>query len=268
MTKVVISGAAGRMGRFLITLISESKDLVLHAAVDAQGHPDMGRDAGEVAGVGRLGVPLTDRMDIAADGADVIVEFSSPQATMVHLKMAGERGVPFVIGTTGLDEAGKNLVAETAKSTPVVFAPNMSLGMNLLFKLVEMTAGLLGEEYDVEIVEMHHHHKKDAPSGTALRLAESAAKALGRTEEDYVCGREGIVGAREKREIGVMALRGGDVVGEHTVIFAGPGERLELTHRAHTRNTFAVGALKAARWLVAEKKRPGLYNMMDVLGLE
>lgn len=265
MVYAAVTGAAGRMGRRIINFISENPKVELAGALEMGGHPALGTDAGEVAGVGKLGVKITDNPKRAFRNADVVIDFSNHEVTIKCLEDAVSLDKAFVIGTTGFSHQQRDRIKELAQETRVVMAPNMSVGINLLLKLVEMTASLLGDDYDIEIVESHHRHKKDAPSGTALRIAEVAA--LDRDlEKVVVYERKGIVGERKPGEIGIQSLRGGDIVGDHTVIFAGPGERIELIHRAHSRDTFATGAVKAAIWVV--DKPNGLYDMQDVLGLK
>jgi 4-hydroxy-tetrahydrodipicolinate reductase len=264
-TGVVVAGAAGRMGTRLIACLQETPTLRLAAALEAAGHPALGRDAGEVAGVGRLGVPLS--ADTAAIAPErVLIEFSTPDASLAHLRLVARAGARAVIGTTGFSAAQREEIAGLAGRTPIVLAPNMSVGVTLAFKLLAIMARTLGDEYDVEISEIHHRYKKDAPSGTAARMAEVVAEALGRDlGQVAVHGRQGLPGERTAKEIGIFSLRSGDVVGEHTVSFGTLGERLELTHRSHNRDTFARGALRAAQWIT--RQRPGLYSMHDVLGL-
>jgi 4-hydroxy-tetrahydrodipicolinate reductase len=262
---VGITGACGRMGVILVKLVAEDPSLKLGAALEAPGHPNLGVDAGTACGVGRaLGVPLS--AALAAD-VDVVIDFSLPAGTMAVLDACVKRGIPMVVGTTGLDADQKARLDAAARKIPIVFAPNYSVGINLLLRIVGDVAKTLGEDYDCEIVEMHHRFKKDAPSGTALKLAEAIARATGRDlQKDGVFGRSGVVGERKKGEIGVLSLRGGDVVGDHTITFATMGERVELTHKASSRETFARGALRAAKFVVAGRK-PGLYSMLDVMGL-
>ena len=258
---VGVNGAAGRMGRRLIALIAEAEDLKLVAAVEEAKSPALGEDAGEQAGLGRLGLPIA--REFPPD-LDVVVDFSSPQGTLAALGFCSRHKKPIVIGTTGLGDQERAQVESAAKRIPCLLSPNMSVAVNLLFRLAADVARALGPEYDAEIVETHHRFKKDAPSGTALKLAESIAAERGLTlGEVAVFGREGKPGERRREEIGVHAVRAGDVVGEHTVIFSSLGERLELIHRAHTRDCFAQGALAAARFLVT--RPPGLYSMADVL---
>ncbi len=268
MIKVAIVGAAGRMGRMLVSQVLKDPELSLSGALEYSGCPLLGRDAGTVAGEGACGVNICCDAEKVLAESDAAIDFSSPAATMQFAAQAAAAGVHLVIGTTGLSvEQKKSLQELSAGGAHIVCAPNMSIGVNLLFALCAKVAPILGEDYDIEVVEMHHNQKKDAPSGTAERLGEILAQACGldyRTDTRH--GRVGQVGARTKREIGMHALRGGDVVGDHTVIFAAQGERLELTHKASSRETFAKGALRAAKFLAGTK--PGLYDMQDVLGLK
>lgn len=259
-----VNGACGRMGVLLVRLVDADPELTLAAALDVANHPHVGRDAGQIAMLGAdLGVALGATLD--AD-VDVMIDFSLPAGTLNVLPMCVEKRVPMVVGTTGFDAEGIGRIEDAAASVPIVFAPNMSVGVNLLFKLVGEVAKTLGSDYDVEIVETHHRLKKDAPSGTALGLAASIEAALDRDlQVDARYGRQGQVGERRKHEIGIHAVRGGDVVGDHTVVFATQGERIELTHRAHSRETFVRGALRAAKWV--QGKKPGLYSMREVLGI-
>ena len=263
---LIVCGAAGRMGSTVVRLAHESRAMHLVGAVEAAGSPQIGRDAGEVAGVGKIGVPIAAQFPRELIGQTVVIEFSTPEATLEHVKLAAKRNIPIVIGTTGWQPRQVAQVHRLARRTRVLMSPNMSLGVNLLVSLMGRVAGTLGEDYDVEIIEAHHHFKKDAPSGTALALGRAVAKALNRDLDKVgVSGRKGIVGERPKKEIALLSVRAGDIVGDHTVIFAGPGERIEFIHRAHSRDTFASGALRAAQWLIRQKK--GLYSMEDVLGL-
>jgi 4-hydroxy-tetrahydrodipicolinate reductase len=258
--RIAMHGAGGRMGRAIVRAISEEASLSLVAALDREGSDALGRDAGELAQVGTIGVALVaDR--VALRGADVVIDFSSPAATAATARACAASSTPMVIGTTGLDAEANEAIDALARTTAVVVAPNTSVGVTVLFHLAAEAARLLGE-----IVEMHHKKKVDAPSGTALRLAERVAAAKGLGQDAFVHGRSGQVGARPRDEIGIVALRGGDVIGEHTLVLAGPGERMELTHRAHDRSLFALGALRAARW-VATRRIPGRYDMTDVLGI-
>jgi 4-hydroxy-tetrahydrodipicolinate reductase len=266
MISVAISGASGRMGRTLIEACHHAEGLKLGAAVDRPGGPALGRDAGELAGLGTLGVKVGDSLDAAHVGFDVLVDFTRPEATLAYLDICCRHGKKLVIGTTGFDETGKRKIAEAAKDIAIVFAPNMSVGVNLCFKLLDLAARVLKDDADIEVIEAHHRHKVDAPSGTAIRMGEVVAQALGRNLKDCaVYGREGVTGERARSTIGFATVRGGDIVGDHTVLFAGQGERVEITHKASSRLTFAKGALRAARWLA--EKRSGLYDMQDVLGL-
>jgi len=264
--ELVVAGAAGRMGTRIVALARESSDLRVGAALEAPGHPALGADAGELAGGGKLGVALGGDAAAALTRSRVLVEFSVPAASLEHLRLVAAAGARAVIGTTGFSAAQRDEIAALARRVPIMLAPNMSVAVTLAFKLLPIMARALGDDYDVEITEIHHRFKKDAPSGTAVRMAEIVAEALGRDlRKAGVYGREGLPGERTRQEIGVMSLRSGDVVGEHTVSFGTLGERLELTHRAHSRDTFARGALRAARWIAGQP--PGLYSMADVLGL-
>ena len=266
MTRVTITGAAGRMGQMLVRGVWSTPGLELAGAVETPGHARLGEDAGVVAGVGRTGVTLGADLRAALAAADALIDFTFHAAVPANARVAADAGKAVVIGTTGLDAAESDAVRAASRVAPVVWAPNMSLGVNLLFALVQQAAAVLGPEYDVEIVEVHHRHKQDAPSGTALRLGEKVA--AGRRQDFRsvaVFGREGITGERPAGQIGIHALRMADVVGEHTVAFGAEGERLELSHRASSRSAFAQGALRAAVWACG---RPaGLYDMQDVLGL-
>jgi 4-hydroxy-tetrahydrodipicolinate reductase len=266
MADVVVAGAAGRMGSRLVALIQESRDLSLVGAIEAPDHPSVSKDAGEVAGTGRIGIPIVAEPDRVLTAGRMLIEFSVPGATLAHLRLVAERGGRAVIGTTGFSGDQRAEVERLAKAVPVLLSPNMSVGVNVAFRVLAEMARMLGDDYDVEITETHHRFKKDAPSGTALGMAEAVARALGRDlAETAVYGRQGLAGERSRTEIGIMSLRSGDVVGEHTVSFGALGERLELTHRAHSRDTFARGALRAARFVATAA--PGLYSMRDVLGL-
>jgi 4-hydroxy-tetrahydrodipicolinate reductase len=266
MIKIAVTGAAGRMGRTLIQAIQETPGLVLAAAVEQPGFSGLGADAGELAGVGRLEVPVVADLAAVAASFDVLIDFTVAAATVPNLEVCARYGKAMVIGTTGHDEQQLAAIARLSATTGVVAAPNYSVGVNATFKLLEVAAGIFGDDVDIEIIEAHHRHKVDAPSGTALRMGEVVAERLGRKlKEVAVFGREGTGVERDRQTIGFSTVRGGDIVGEHTVIFAGAGERLEITHRAHSRMNFAEGALRAARWLA--DKPQGLYDMQDVLGL-
>ncbi|HSM94182.1 MAG TPA: 4-hydroxy-tetrahydrodipicolinate reductase [Anaeromyxobacteraceae bacterium] len=266
MANVVVTGAAGRMGIQIVRMVKEAKGLKLSGAVERPGYP-RGQDAGLVAGVGALGVEIVDVLGRALPGADVVIDFTSFEASVGHAAQCAEHGVALVIGSTGFTPEAKAKVGALAQRIPVLLSPNMSVGVNVMFELVRRAAAVLGDGYDIEMVELHHKLKKDAPSGTAMRLAEIAAEARGldpAKELNY--GRHGMVGERPAREIGVQTVRGGDIVGEHTVFYCGQGERLEITHRATSRDQFARGAVRAAEWIAG---RPaGLYDMADVLGLK
>lgn len=266
MVGAIVCGAAGRMGMRLVSLIEADSEMHLAGAVEAPGHLAVGRDAGEVAGVGRIGVAILDDLAACADGAQVLIDFTVPDASLRHLGEAAESGLPAVVGTTGFTQQQRQEIAALAESIACLVAPNMSLGINVMYRLLREAATYLGDEYDVEVVEAHHHFKKDSPSGTALRMGEVVAEALGRPLADLACyGRHGLVGERPPREIGLHAVRAGDIVGEHTVTFGGVGERLEIVHRAQSRDNFARGALRAAKWIVNQPS--GLYDMRDMLGL-
>ncbi|MDD5557336.1 MAG: 4-hydroxy-tetrahydrodipicolinate reductase [bacterium] len=264
MTRIVVCGACGRMGGRIIALAAREEGIEVTGAIDKEDHPCLGEDAGRLAGGREIGVPVTADLEAAARGCDAIVDFSYHAAALRHAAVAAALRRPIVIGTTGMSGAEMRRIREAARETACLVAPNMSLGVNLLFRVAAEVARALGEEYDVEIVEAHHRHKKDAPSGTARRLAEAVAAARGRElDRCAVHGREGETGERPRGQIGIHALRAGDITGEHAVIFAAPGERIELVHRAHSRDTFALGALRAARWIVG--RPPGLYDMEAVL---
>lgn len=268
MLKIGVAGAAGRMGRANLAALSEADGIVIAAATVAPGDSLKGVDAGAMAGIGEIGVALTDDLAEVVDRFDVLIDFTPPEAMLENLKVCAANGKGIVIGTTGLTDEQKAELAACAEKTPVMFAPNMSVGVNLCLNLLKLAAQVLGgEEYDIEVIEAHHRHKVDSPSGTALRMGEAVAEALGRDlKECAVYGREGQVGARPRGEIGFATVRAGDVVGDHTVLFASEGERVEITHKASSRMTFAKGAVRAARWLA--DKPAGLYDMQDVLGLK
>jgi 4-hydroxy-tetrahydrodipicolinate reductase len=262
--RIAIAGATGRMGRTLVEAVLKSDDLSLTTALDVPGNAFLGRDAGEAIGM-PCGISVT--ADVAAVAeADCLIDFTRPEGTLAHLQQCLASGTRMVIGTTGFSTEGKERIAQAAKRIGIVFAPNMAIGVNATFKLAEVAARILGDAYDVEIVEAHHRHKVDAPSGTALKLGEVVASALGRDlKGSAIYGREGITGERDPKTIAFHALRGGDIVGEHTVMFAGVGERVEITVRSSSRMTYALGALRACRFL--GDKPAGLYDMQDVLGL-
>lgn len=266
MARIAVVGAAGRMGRSLIQAVSEAEGLSLGAATERAGNPVIGRDAGELAGFAPLGVTLASDLATVVDDFDVVIDFTAPAATLAHVEICRGAGKAMVIGTTGLSEADKGRLQAAAAEIPIVFAPNMSVGVNLCFKLLALAARVLGDEADVEIIEAHHRHKVDAPSGTALRMGEVIAETLGRDlQQCAVYGREGKTGPRERQTIGFETIRAGDVVGEHSVWFAMEGERVEIAHKASSRMNFARGAVRAASWIAGRGK--GLYDMQDVLDL-
>jgi 4-hydroxy-tetrahydrodipicolinate reductase len=255
------------MGARLVSLIKECSDLQLVGALERKGHPAVGSDAGEVAGCGRAGVVVTDNLAALAERADVLIEFTAPDVTLMHLAIMAASRKAMVIGTTGLSAGQLVELQKTAKSIPCVFSPNMSVGINVVLKVLAEMARAFGGDYDIEVTEAHHRLKKDAPSGTALKIAQVLADATGRDlDQVAVYGRKGMIGERKRGEIGIQVIRAGDIVGDHTVLFGGPGEQIEVTHRAQSRDTFARGALRAARWVVT--RPPGLYDMHDVLGLK
>ncbi|HEY9148212.1 MAG TPA: 4-hydroxy-tetrahydrodipicolinate reductase [Gammaproteobacteria bacterium] len=268
MTRIAVTGATGRMGKHIIEAIQLSDGVELGAAVVRAGSPMAGIDAGEVAGVGTLGVKISDSLEAVADQFDVLIDFTLPEVTETNVAICRERGKKMVIGTTGLSEAQKQQLEAAAAEIAIVFAPNMSVGVNLSLKLLQLAARVLAEDdMDIEVIEAHHRHKIDAPSGTALAMGEVIAKELGRDlKECAVYGREGRTGERDRNTIGFETIRAGDIVGEHTVMFAGIGERIEITHKASSRMTFAKGAVRAAAWLADKDK--GLFDMQDVLSLK
>ena len=267
MVKVVVAGASGRMGGRLVSLIKESSDLQLVGAVERKGHTAIGADAGDVAGCGRIGVAVTDNLTALADRADVLIDFTAPDVSLAHMEIMAAYRKAVVIGTTGLSAKQLAELQELAKQVACVFSPNMSVGVNVILKVLAEMARTFGEDYDIEVTEAHHRLKKDAPSGTALKMAQVLADATGKDLDKVAAyGRKGMIGERKRGEIGIQVIRAGDIVGDHTVLFGGPGERIEVTHRAHSRDTFARGALRAARWVVT--RPPGLYDMHDVLGLK
>ena len=263
--RIAVAGASGRMGRILIEAVLKAEDMRLAAAFEQPGHAALGRDAGELAG-NPCGVPVSDDLESGLAAADCLIDFTRPEGTMNHLALCQRRGTSMVIGTTGLTPQHKAALQAASANMPIVCAPNMSVGVNLVFRLLDTAARVLAGGYDVEIVEAHHRHKVDAPSGTALRMGEVVAAALGRNLDDCaVYGREGVTGERDAATIGFATVRGGDIVGEHTVLFAGTGERVEISHKAGSRMPYAIGSLRAARFLAG--RRSGLFDMQDVLGL-
>jgi 4-hydroxy-tetrahydrodipicolinate reductase len=265
-TKIAINGAAGRMGRCLIQAVEQTEGLELSAAIDRADSSLLGADAGELAGVGKLGVAITSDVKAATEVSDVIIDFTLPEVTMALLPHCVENQCRPVIGTTGFDDAQKQAIETAAQNVAAVIAPNMSVGVNLSLKLLDIAARVLGDDVDIEIVEAHHRHKVDAPSGTALRMGEVVADALGRDlKECAIYGREGRTGERDRNTIGFATVRAGDIVGDHTVMFAAEGERVEITHKASSRMTFALGAMRASSWLM--QHQTGLFDMQDVLSL-
>ena len=266
ITQLAIAGVSGRMGRALLEAIATDTDCALAAAIDRPGSPLVGQDAGVLYG-DVSGVTVVDRAEATLGNAQALIDFTRPEATLTYLDVCVATQVPIVIGTTGFDDVGTSRIEAAARHIPIVFAPNMSVGVNLLMKLAELAAQVLDEGYDIEIIEAHHRHKVDAPSGTALGLGRAVARTLKRNLATCaVYGREGTTGERAPGTIGFATVRGGDIVGDHTLLFAGIGERIELTHKASSRATFTQGALRAAKWLQGQP--PGLYDMRDVLNLK
>lgn len=263
--RVCIAGASGRMGRMLVEAVLASDDCVLSGALDVSGSPALGTDAGAFAGRD-TGVAITDDLTGALAASQYLIDFTRPEGTMRHLQVCVEHGVGLVIGTTGFTDEQKSQIAAASQHIPVMMAPNMSVGVNVTLKLLEMAARALSTGYDIEIIEAHHRHKVDAPSGTALKMGEVIADALGRDlKECAVYAREGVTGERDPSSIGFATIRGGDIVGDHTVLFAGTGERIEITHKSSSRATYAQGSLRAVRFLAGQ--RQGMFDMFDVLGL-
>jgi 4-hydroxy-tetrahydrodipicolinate reductase len=267
MIKTIVAGAAGRMGSRIISMIGQNKELMLSGAFESPDHPAIGMDAGSMAGLGETGILIGGSLKDITDQGEVLIDFTRPEATMENIRIASSKGLSMVIGTTGITGRDLEEVMDLSKSIRCVMAPNMSMGVNIMFRMVSEMARLLGDDFDIEIIEAHHRFKKDAPSGTAMRLAQVISNSVKRDlNEVAVYQRKGIIGERNNKEIGIQTLRGGDITGDHTVMFAGIGERLELTHRAHSRDNFARGAVRAAAWVVNQPK--GLYDMQDVLGLK
>ncbi len=264
MIRVVITGACGRMGRLIIQGVTQQVDMKLVGAVQYPSHPQVGNDAGAVAGIGDIGITITGKLDDLLESTDVVIEFSKPAATLQYLRQIVNKDKSIVLGTTGFSPDELAEVHELASKIRCVMAPNMSLGVNVMIQALELIAKALGDDYDIEIIEAHHNHKADAPSGTALRLAETVADAVGRDlNEVGVYGRHGIIGPRPEKQIGIHAIRGGDIAGDHTVMFAIEGETLSVVHRAHSPEAFAKGAIRAARWVVNASR--GLHDVSEVL---
>lgn len=262
---IAVAGSSGRMGRTLIETVLRDPELRLSAALEQSGNAHIGKDAGELVG-SPCGVKVNDDVEAALKGCDALIDFTRPEGTLAHLDACRKLGVKFVIGTTGFDDAGKKAITDASRGLAIAMAPNFSIGVNVTFKLLEVAAKALNSGYDVEVIEAHHRHKVDAPSGTALRMGEVVAQALGRDlKECAIYGREGFTGERRDETIGFSTVRGGDLVGDHTVMFIGTGERIEVTHRASSRSNYANGALRAARFIM--DKKTGLFDMHDVLGL-
>jgi 4-hydroxy-tetrahydrodipicolinate reductase len=265
--RMAIVGAGGRMGRQLIQAVSDTDGVVLGAALERPGSSLVGADAGELAGTGTSGIRVNDDLDAVANDFDILIDFTRPEGTLAHLAFCQKHHKGMIIGTTGFDDAGKAAIKQASESIPVVFAANFSVGVNVVLKLLEKAAKVMGDYTDIEIVEAHHRHKVDAPSGTALAMGEAIADALGRDLKDCaVYAREGHTGERDPKSIGFATIRAGDIVGEHTAMFADIGERVEITHKASSRMTFANGAVRAGKWLSSHKN--GFYDMRDVLGLD
>lgn len=267
MLDIAVTGAAGRMGRTLIQSCHENANCKLGAAIEYSGSSFIDHDAGELAGVGNLDCKLVSELSEVAENFHTLIDFTRPEVTLKNIEDCVASGRNIIIGTTGFSDTEKQLIEEASKSIAIVFAPNMSVGVNLCFKLLDIAARVLGDDVDIEVIEAHHRHKVDSPSGTALRMGEVVADALGRNLDDCaVYGREGVTGERDRKTIGFETIRAGDIVGDHTVMFADIGERVEITHKASSRMTFANGAIRAALWL--QDKKSGLYDMQDVLDLK
>jgi len=267
MIRVAVAGASGRMGLCLIKAAELAEKTSLSVAVTRSGSASLGKDAGDLAGIGAINITVQDDLSKVLDQFDVLIDFTRPEPSMQYIELCRQAGKQVIIGTTGYSDEQKAKIAVAAKDIAIVLAPNMSVGVNLSLKLLEMTAKVMGDYTDIEVIEAHHRHKVDAPSGTALRMGEVIADTLGRDLKDCaIYGREGDTGERDRKTIGFSTIRAGDIVGEHTVMFADEGERVEITHKATSRMTFANGAVRAAVWLEAQKN--GLYDMQDVLGLK
>jgi 4-hydroxy-tetrahydrodipicolinate reductase len=263
---LIVCGVGGRMGGAVVRAAAQTAGLRLAGAIDKPGSPRLGKDAGDISSAGYLGVEVTDNFQAQIKPNTVIIDFTNPEASLNYLRVAAKKKIPIVIATTGFNAKQLAEIKRLSRRVSILLSANTSLGVNVLASLLNKAAEMLGEDYDVEIIEAHHRFKKDAPSGTAIALGRSVARALNRDLDQIgINGRKGIVGERSKQEIALLSVRAGDIVGEHTVIFGGIGERLEFIHRAHSRDTFARGAIRAAQWLA--KQKPGLYGMQDVLGL-
>lgn len=267
MINVIVAGVAGRMGSRITTLCLEHPEINIAGAFEKKGYDKIGQDIGKVIGVDIVNIPLTDNIEDIIDKTDVVIDFTSVESTLHNLRIASENNKAMVIGTTGFSKENLQTIQTLTHNIPCLIAPNMSVGVNLLFKVLTDVARVLGDDYDIEIIEAHHRMKKDAPSGTALKFAQVIAESLGRSlEEVGIYARQGFIGERNNKEIGIQTIRAGDIVGEHTVLFGGIGERIEITHKASSRDTFARGAIRAALWVYG--REPGLYDMLDVLGLK
>lgn len=267
MVKAIVMGAGGKMGGRIASIINVTDGIEIAAAVEKAGHPQIGQDVGEILGLGKKGVPIVAGLEAAIGKGDVVIDFTHHEASVEHLRIAAENQKAIVIGTTGFSADEMAKIKALAAKTRCVLAPNMSVGVNVMFKVLEYVTGIIGEDFDVEIIEAHHNLKKDAPSGTAMRMAQIIAATLKRDlDKEAVYERKGMIGARTKSEIGIQTIRAGDIVGEHWIIYGGLGERLEFIHRAHSRDNFAKGAVRAAKWIVGQPA--GFYDMQDVLGLK
>lgn len=267
MTNIIVTGATGRMGSRITALSKEYPELKIIGATERKGHEAIGKDIGPIIGIGETVIRLTDSLKDIVDSCDVIIDFTHTGSSLEHLRLSSSRGKAMVIGTTGFSMDELKEIEALTKNIPAVLAPNMSVGVNLILKVLKDISHVLGDDYDIEIIEAHHRLKKDAPSGTAMKMAQVIADAVNRNlDEVGVYARRGLIGERTKKEIGIQTVRAGDIVGEHTVLFGGLGERIEITHKASSRDTFARGALRAAAWV--HNKSAGLYDMQDVLGLK
>jgi 4-hydroxy-tetrahydrodipicolinate reductase len=267
MVKAIVMGAGGKMGGRIASIINMTDGIEVAAAVEKAGHPVIGQDVGEILGLGKKGVPISAGLESVIGKGDVVIDFTHHEASVEHLRIAAENKKAIVIGTTGFSADQMAKIREMAAKTRCVLAPNMSVGVNVMFKVLEYVTGIVGEDFDIEIIEAHHNLKKDAPSGTAMKMAQIIAASLKRDlDKEAVYERKGMIGARTKSEIGIQTIRAGDIVGEHWIIYGGLGERLEFIHRAHSRDNFAKGAVRAAKWIVGQPN--GFYDMQDVLGLK